>query len=173
MLEHVAIGMALLVTTTAVHAGAMGLAFEGLKLTHARRWIGRSVLTKLVGVAGLVVLMFLASVVEAGLWASTYLVVGALPTLEEALYFSMVSFTTLGFGDVTLDASWRLLASFEAANGTIMFGWTTALIVAVVHRLYVQPLGAERRASGARSGGPVGPQEMDGPPARGPRTRLS
>jgi len=145
VLIHVGIGVALLVATTALHAGAMALAFDGLKLTHARRWVGRSVLTRIALVAGLVVLMFLASLVESGLWAFTYLSLGALPSFEEALYFSMVTFTTLGYGDVTLGESWRLLGSFEAANGTIMFGWTTALIVAVVHRLYVQTLSETRR----------------------------
>jgi hypothetical protein len=57
----------------------------------------------------------------------------------------MVTFTTLGYGDVTLGESWRLLGSFEAANGTIMFGWTTALIVAVVHRVYLQTISESRR----------------------------
>jgi hypothetical protein len=57
-------------------------------------------------------------------------------TFEAALYFSMVTFTTLGYGDVTLDDSWRLLSSIQAANGVIMFGWTTAQVTAVLQRLY-------------------------------------
>jgi len=57
--------------------------------------------------------------------------------MEPALYFSMVTYTTLGSGDVTLEDQWRLLGSFEAANGIVMFGWTTALIVAAVHKLYL------------------------------------
>ena len=140
MLRHIGIGAALLVATTALHAAAMALAFEGLKLTHATRWVERSRLTRTAVVASLVVLMFLTSLVESGLWALVYLAVDALPSFEEALYFSMVTFTTLGYGDVTLGESWRLLGSFEAANGTIMFGWTTALIVAVVHRVYFNNL---------------------------------
>ena len=69
------------------------------------------------------------------IWAHAYLRVGAIEQLETALYFSMVTFTTLGYGDVTLSPDWRLLASFEAANGIMMFGWTTALIAAVIQRL--------------------------------------
>jgi hypothetical protein len=53
----------------------------------------------------------------------------------------MVTFTTLGYGDVLLDDRWRLLASFEAANGIIMFGWTTAIVMAVVHRIYIAEKG--------------------------------
>lgn len=56
-------------------------------------------------------------------------------TLEEALYFSTVTLTTLGYGDITLDEQWRLFASLEAANGIILFGWSTALIFAVVQRI--------------------------------------
>jgi voltage-gated potassium channel Kch len=56
--------------------------------------------------------------------------------VETALYFSMVTFTTLGYGDVVLDERWRLMAAFEAANGIIIFGLTTAAVVAVVQRVY-------------------------------------
>ena len=56
--------------------------------------------------------------------------------MEAALYFSMVTFTTLGYGDVLLDERWRLMAAFEAANGIIIFGLSTAVVVAVVQRVY-------------------------------------
>ena len=79
---------------------------------------------------------------EALFWAGTYLWVGAFSELEPALYFSLVTFTTLGYGDVTVEPAWRILASTEAANGIIMFGWTTALIVAYVQR--IAPLHSDR-----------------------------
>ena len=59
-----------------------------------------------------------------------------MPDLEKTLYFSMVTFTTLGYGEIVLGEQWRLLASFEAANGIIIFGWTTAIVVAAVQRVY-------------------------------------
>ena len=72
---------------------------------------------------------------EASIWAGAYVGVGAIDGWEPALYFSIVTYTTLGYGDVTLDPSWRLMASLQAANGTIMFGWSTALIVNFVQRV--------------------------------------
>ena len=48
----------------------------------------------------------------------------------------MVTFTTLGYGDIVLDENWRLLASFEAATGIIMFGWTTAIVLASLQSAY-------------------------------------
>lgn len=59
-----------------------------------------------------------------------------LPDLESALYFSMVTFTTVGYGDVVVTGNWRILAALESANGVVIFGWTTALIVYVVQQLY-------------------------------------
>ena len=80
--------------------------------------------------------MFLASIIEVLVWAVTYLVLNAIQGVEKAFYFSMVTFTTLGYGDIVLEERWRLLASFEAANGIIMFGWTTAIVMAVIHHVY-------------------------------------
>ena len=138
MLLNIVIGCGLVVATTVVHAGAMIATLWWLRAAQARRQGLVSAVHKVVHVAGTAVLMFLASAVESSLWAATYLGVGALKNIEEALYFSMVTYTTLGFGDVTLEGRWRLLSSLEAANGIIMFGWTTALIVAVVQRVYVR-----------------------------------
>jgi len=137
VLTQIGVCVLLLVATTAIHASAMVLAFDVMKLTQVSRWARCSVLTRLTLVSSLVVLMFLASVLEAALWALTYLALDALPSFEAALYFSMVTFTTLGYGDVTLDEKWRLLSSFSAVNGLILFGWTTALILAVVQRVYL------------------------------------
>ena len=53
----------------------------------------------------------------------------------------------LGYGEIVLDERWRLLASFEAANGIIMFGWTTAVVVAVVHRVYFVDKGKSHSSS--------------------------
>ena len=88
---------------------------------------------------GLTIWLFLAVVIEAGLWATLYLfnpLITALPDLETAFYFSMVTFTTLGFGDVVLTGQWRTLASIQAANGVIIFGWTTALIFYFIQHIY-------------------------------------
>ena len=81
--------------------------------------------------------MSAAAFLESMLWAGLYLMVGALPTMSEALYFSLVTFTTLGYGDITLHEQWRMLGAFQAANGILMFGWTTAIIVAVAQRVFL------------------------------------
>jgi hypothetical protein len=138
VLVQIAFGSVLLLITTAIHALCTGAVIRTLRNTSASTWAGQSVVRGVSVISLVVLMMFLAALVESGTWAAVYLAVGAIPDLETALYFSIVTFTTLGYGDVTLDAGWRLLAAFQAANGTIMFGWTTALVMAVVHRRAIE-----------------------------------
>lgn len=82
--------------------------------------------------------VFLTHIVQIWLWGVLflYLAPDILPDLESALYFSTSSFTTVGFGDIYLDKEWRLLSSFESANGFILFGWSTAFIFEIISKLY-------------------------------------
>ncbi len=132
---QIALGALLLAITTAVHALATGLTLAVLKQLHVEAWRLESLVIRVGLVAGLAVALFATALVEAALWAVAYLQVGAIGTFEEALYFSTVTFSTLGYGDLTLTPEWRLLSSFQAANGTILFGWSTALLFAFVQRV--------------------------------------
>ena len=78
-------------------------------------------------------LMFL-HLVEMGIWASAFMLFGILPNFETALYFSLTSYTTVGYGDVLLPVDWRLIGPLEAAVGVLMLGWSTGFIVAAVQR---------------------------------------
>ncbi len=84
-----------------------------------------------------IVLMAL-HVIEIHLWALTYMLVlpgDTLDTYEKAVYFSFATFTTLGYGDVTLSTQdWRVLSGVEAMNGILLAGWSTALLFVVVQR---------------------------------------
>jgi voltage-gated potassium channel Kch len=130
---NIIIAACMMVATTVIHAGGMVLVMQVFDWKK-----GRSIkrLTRIYLSSGVVVMMFLASVLEVLVWAITYLALNAIQDFEQAFYFSMVTFTTLGYGDVVLAERWRLLSSFEAANGIIMFGWTTAIVIAAVQRIY-------------------------------------
>ena len=132
MWHQIAVGSVLVIATTLAHGAGTVVAMRGLsRASHVHRThIGRGL-----AISALVLVMFLVSVADALLWAYAYVEVGAISDPETAMYFSMVTFTTLGYGDITLGTDWRLLASFEAANGIIMFGWTTAIIVAYMQRM--------------------------------------
>ena len=132
-------GLGMMVLTIIIHALFMT---AGVKMARWRRSHFGNVTresAKAVLISGLTVWMFLAIVIEVWLWALLYLfhpLFSTLPNLETAFYFSMVTFTTLGYGDVVLTGQWRILASIQAANGVIIFGWTTALIFYFIQHIY-------------------------------------
>jgi hypothetical protein len=129
MLIQIAIGTALLLVNILI-AAVSAMLLESL-LSRAHDWLLREPhRPKLVLLLGGVALLVLGVVTAAvWIWALVYLHLGAFATLEEAVYFSLASFTTLGFGDVLLPPAWRLLAGMEAANGFLNFGLLTALLV--------------------------------------------
>lgn len=83
-----------------------------------------------------VVLWLIAGIsLSAWSWAGVFLFFDVFHDLESALYFSIVTFTTLGYGDITLSPEWRILASFAAVDGLIVFGLNTAFLVEFTSRL--------------------------------------
>ena len=82
----------------------------------------------------LMLVLMIGSLVQIILWAALYQAFDAFDGFETALYFSGVTFTSLGYGDVTLSGRIRMLAPLQAATGLMMFGITTALLIAAFQR---------------------------------------
>jgi ABC-type anion transport system duplicated permease subunit len=59
-----------------------------------------------------------------------------LPTIEASFYFSSVTYSTIGYGDVVLPETWRLLAAMEGLTGILMCSWSGAFFFVVVSKLY-------------------------------------
>ena len=135
MLLNITIATFMILLTTAIHTGGMILALKALR-SHGGHFKQKLQQLHICWVGGIVLLMVLVSLVEVLVWAVTYLALNAIQGFERALYFSMVTYTTLGFGDIVLDERWRLLTSIQAANGLIMFGWTTAIVIATVQHIF-------------------------------------
>ena len=91
--------------------------------------------------------VWLLGVITAGVWvwAAAYLWLGTFGTLEEAVYFSIVCFTTLGLGDVILPHDWRILAGMEAANGFVNFGLLCALFIEALRQIRLNQVELRRR----------------------------
>ena len=85
-------------------------------------------LTATVGIIGI-------HTVEIWLYAALYLALGAFGTFEQALYFSTVTYASIGYGDVLMPHAWRILGAIEGAVGIIMLGWSTAYLVSLLTQL--------------------------------------
>jgi Ion channel len=129
MFIQIAIGTGLLLISILI--GAVSAWVMEVLFLRGHGWLMREPhRPKLMVVIGGVSLWVLG-VITAGIWvwAWAFYALGVFATLEEAVYFAMVTFTTLGFGDVLLPVEWRLLAGMAAANGLLNFGLLTALLV--------------------------------------------
>ena len=74
------------------------------------------------------------------IWAFCYSIIpetaSQFSSFSETVYFSMVTFTTLGYGDISLSSNWRLLSGLEAINGIMLIGWSTAMMFALIQNIY-------------------------------------
>jgi hypothetical protein len=89
---------------------------------------------KTIAMVSTVLSLFLVHTVEVWSWAVGLLAVGALGTFDEALYFSTVTFSTLGYGDLIPAPEWRLFGALEGVNGFLLIGWSTAYLVSASTR---------------------------------------
>ena len=76
-----------------------------------------------------------AHIMEVAVWAVLFMLCGEFPDFETAFYHSAVNYSSLGYGDLIMTPSWRLLGPIETANGMLLFGVTTAMVIAVLQRL--------------------------------------
>jgi len=89
------------------------------------------------GILSTAIVLLMLHIFEAFLWAVLYLQLPAqagLKNFHDAFYFSMITFTTLGYGDITLAQEWQLLTGVEGMVGIVVFGITTALLFAVIQK---------------------------------------
>lgn len=83
----------------------------------------------------IVIGLFFIHGVEIWCYGLLYLAADAMPDLETAIYFSTMTYSTIGYSDMGIPESWRIVAAIEGINGIILMGWTTAFFVPLVARL--------------------------------------
>jgi len=138
MLAQILQGTVLIAITVAIHGVVMGWLLW--RLRHATRlntlWHHYLVLTRIA------IWCVFAHLVEIAAWGAFYLWRGVMPDLEFALYFSAVTYATIGYGDVIPPPAWRLLASMEGLTGILMCAWSGGFIFAMVSRLHLDTAAA-------------------------------
>jgi hypothetical protein len=136
MLTEVIIAFAIVATCVVIHTMGMLTFAEWMFRQKAliygtRRMTNHALL--LIVVFAVVIFLHLT---EAALWAGFYWSQSLFENYETSLYFSLISYTTIGFGDVVLPKSWRLLGAVEGVSGVLLCGVSTAFIFAIVTVLF-------------------------------------
>lgn len=137
--------------TVIIHAVGTLEAIAHLSRARLRSGAKRGALASEIQIVRVVSVLLFLHLLEAGVWATFFLVTGVLPDFETAMYFSLTSYTTVGYGDVVLPSPRRLLGPIEAGVGILMFGWSTGVMVAAITRIYGGRLQFED-AGGRRDG---------------------
>ena len=135
ILIPLAVGASAVLCTIFIHVLALGATVNFVR--HEKRlgragaglWIDLAIVLLAISFA------FVAHLIEIALWAVLFVICGEFQEFGIAYYHSAVNYTTLGYGDVIMTPSWKLLGPLEAADGALMFGVSTAMIFAVIVRL--------------------------------------
>lgn len=135
MFSQLLVGSLLICATIIIEVLFIGGAI--ICLTRAGKWLiaGRKILKLMVSLTLVILWLLVALSVAVWIWAGAFLVLDQFKDVESALYFSVVSFTTLGYGDVIIGKEWRLLSGMIAANGLILFSLNTAFLIEFIVRL--------------------------------------
>ena len=135
ILLPLSIGACTVLCTILIHALALGATVNFFRYENRLGRPGAGVFVDLAIAVLVISFAFAAHLLAIGLWAVLFVALGEFQELGTAYYHSAVNYTTLGYGDLLLTPSWRLLGPLEAANGALMFGVSTAMVFAVTQRL--------------------------------------
>lgn len=135
LLQQLGLGLLLLAFCALLQLVATTVVMTWIHSRRFERWSRQRSLQSIVGTLLALFILFFTALIQILLWALLYRMGGALDSIGEALYFSVVTFTSLGYGDVTVGPTWQLVAGCEALSGLLLVGWSTALLVVVLQRV--------------------------------------
>lgn len=138
MLAVIIISAALVAVTVTLHAVGLGVVLSHLVKSHAKPPTHLWPITLLL--IRVTWLLILIHVFEIFVWAVFYWWEECLPDFESAFYFSGVTYSTIGYGDLILPRPWRLLGPVEGVTGILMCGLSAGLFFATVSRIYAPRL---------------------------------
>lgn len=132
---QILIGLALMLLTLFMHLMAITMSLGRIKVAIELVYRLGTGLDKVVLVLGQTVFLSLVFLIEAMVWALAFVGLDVINGFWQAVYFSIVTLTTLGYGDLTPDADSQLIAAFCAITGLLLVGLSTAFVVEILRRL--------------------------------------
>lgn len=133
MLVQLTLATAMVVATVLIHLFGLAILMRVLR-SHTRVFRKLAIMPLTLLLAATVGIIAIHTM-EIWLYALLYLKLDAFRHFEQALYFSTVTYATIGYGDVVMPHQWRILGAIEGAVGITMLGWSTAFLVSLLSQL--------------------------------------
>jgi hypothetical protein len=150
VLRQFLVSIAASVCNIAIHAIILAAVLWAARVASERATSRQSLRLAAVMIATVSVLMA-AHIAEVLVWSFVYLMVRVAPPGTDLIYFAFVNYTTLGYGDVTPSERWHLVGPMTAMNGVLLFGWSTAVIFAVLQAVMTSQTEEGLRQKGVSS----------------------
>ncbi len=129
VLGQVLLGLAVILSTLVIHSFGSVETLRVFTRLRSRYELHRRFLRAVFALQAVFVVTMAAHFLNIALWAWVYVLCGEFDRdFNTALYFSGVTYTTLGYGDVLLSSRWHLLGPMEAAGGVLLFGLSGAML---------------------------------------------
>jgi Ion channel len=138
MITQFAVSTAMLIVCVFIHGAGLFSLSRALRSEAAAerlRHIDPLSLRGALFTLSIVLALFILHGVEIWLFALLYLGLDAIGSLEDALYFSTISYSTVGYSDTHITGQWRLLGPFESILGMVLLGWSTAFFFRMLGRI--------------------------------------
>jgi voltage-gated potassium channel Kch len=128
MLMNLAIGLPMMVVC---------LIFQTILLVAALRYYVKhrhlvsddSVLHSWLVISMVMLILVLGNLVQISAWALLFVLLEEFHGFGQAFYHSTVNFSSLGYGDIVMSDTHKLLGALEAINGVLMIGLSTAALM--------------------------------------------
>lgn len=134
MILNLCIGTIVISLTVVIHTfGLIAITHVTARLGALFRMNGRR--SRILAMISVVMGLFAVMTAEVWLWGGIYRLLGIFSDFETALYFSTITFSTVGYGDVVPAHDWRVLAALEGIDGFLLIGWSTAYLIAAGTRV--------------------------------------
>jgi hypothetical protein len=140
MLKILSIGLPVMLLCLAIQT-----ALTGVSVQYALRRISvDSLHLKTLGNIRLLMvvmlILMLGNLLQISIWGALFLWLGEFTEFYEAVYHSTVNYASLGYGDIVMSKSWKLLGPLEAVNGVLMCGMTAGVLMGILQAQIKQTL---------------------------------
>ena len=137
MTDQIVTGALLITMSLLINASGVAFAIDTIQHLFHGLESRPPPLRRLGAIFAAIMLVLLLNTISVFIWAGAFVGLNIVEGWEPAVYFTLVCYTTLGFGDILGAPEWRLLTGFAATNGLIAFGVSTAFLIELMRRIHL------------------------------------